>query len=128
MAAGALFVLACRETAPVAASEIPGVYTLATNEMVDTLVVDADGTFRHQLWNGATLAVSEHGRWQMSAYPDGGAAVELSPISPIERRSTRVSTRPGIWLARIGRARTGAPKLPVNEDIGVSLVRVGPSP
>jgi hypothetical protein len=127
IAAMAVSALACRDERPVSAREMPGVYTIRTDEFVDTLTLAPDGSFRHQLWEGTTLAVSEQGHWTASSYPDGQAAVDLSPISPIHHRAARGSLRPGFWLARVGRTRSGEPILMVEEDIGLFFRRANTS-
>jgi len=113
----------CANNTPVTQNEVPGVYVLSHDGVTDTLVLSRDGSFDHHLWDGVTLSIQETGKWRQSEYPDKGAAVEFSGISPFADRPAPHARAPGTWLARLGRNRSGTITLMVNRDIGLAYER-----
>ena len=115
----------CCQTAEksISQSDLPGLYVVHLNSVIDSLSLAADGSFNHSVWNDGTQAFAEKGTWRMSQYPDGELAVEFTGISPVVGRPAPFTSRPGLWLSRATRDRAGAVTLLLNRDTKLFYVR-----
>jgi hypothetical protein len=110
---------ACSKSQPVTAVDIPGHYSLSFARSTDSLELRENGTYHHQVWDGANLAFAESGNWTFTT-KDGDPAVEFSKFSAgVSDLPAPHRPEPGWWIAPMRRDRAGKVTILVTRDIGL---------
>ena len=103
------------------AKDLPGTYVLNRTDVSDTVVIRADGAYRHTFVSflGRRL-VSDSGTWSADTSPTGRLRLTLKDFA-IASVSDPAHTlpRPGLWVLELDQGWLAPLRLPVESDIGL---------
>ena len=124
LAAGVCWICSCTDR-PILRDEIPGTYTASTRDVIDTLVISANGTYTHRGYVDGRLVASDSSRWAFPSDADSGGdkRVEFQGFLMLADRPRRPYTR-GWWLALVERDGNGVVRLLIDSDTALYYNRI----